>query len=154
MSLQFEIKVDAIAMLRPGPRDDLIEIIEDGAEHRRELAKRHWQTEAINRFAAYLENKYRIDRPLISKRAGAKLGKAYREFAVWAEELGLEHLPAETLTVAIFLCEKAEAGAKSSEIKALADGISYAHRRVFYADPTIDPTVKAVIQRKLKPESN
>ena len=50
----------------------------------------------------------------------------------------------------IFLDEMIRAGAKRSEIKALVDGISYAHRRVWLADPTTDPIVKAVIQRKEK----
>jgi hypothetical protein len=137
--------------LQPGTEDPVTQACRAGHEYWERLEAENLQSELGGEIIDELAKRYHIEKPIISAAQGRKHAKAVKAFADWCDALGFdEYLNLLPCYTAIFLDEKIRAGAKRSEIKALVDGISYAHRRVWLADPTTDPIVKAVIRHKEK----
>jgi hypothetical protein len=131
-------------------QDDLLEAINDGIAHRETMEQAHLVAHLGREIVDYLIDRYQIAAPTITKAQAQKYAKAVKALCY---QLGIEeYLNLPPCYIAQFLDDKINAGAKRSEIRALAQGISYAHRRVWFADPTTDPIVKTIINRKRKSE--
>ena len=70
----------------------------------------------------------------------------WRGFAGWCDQMGLQSLPAQPLTVARYLAARANAGASIATLRLAASAISKAHEWVKLESPCRDPGVRASLK--------
>lgn len=70
---------------------------------------------------------------------------AWLQFEAWCQTKGRPSLPASPATVAVFLSELADAGAKASTLNLKRAAIGFAHRSANLPDPTAAELVSAVL---------
>lgn len=70
---------------------------------------------------------------------------AWRRFRSWAEAEGLEPLPADPMTVAAYLTQRAEQGLSQSSLSLDRKAISHFHRTANLPTPTISEGVKLTL---------
>jgi hypothetical protein len=75
----------------------------------------------------------------------------FRDFCV---EVGLEALPAETVTVAGYLIERLDAGASAQVLRDIKAAIRWRHRQARLPDPTDDEIVDAILAEAPKKPTN
>ena len=66
-------------------------------------------------------------------------GAQWRIFQGWCDEVGLQSLPAEPLTVARYLAARANAGASIATMRLATSAISKAHEWAKLESPCRDP---------------
>ncbi|KEO81260.1 site-specific integrase [Tumebacillus flagellatus] len=67
----------------------------------------------------------------------------WNQFAAWCEHHGLQPLPAEPRTVALYLTHEAQSGRKASTIQRRISSISQAHQAKGYDSPTLNALVRS-----------
>jgi site-specific recombinase XerD len=91
----------------------------------------------------------RVGRYVTAAHAGAT-HRAYAidadAFAIWCAHRGAVALPAPPETVAAYLTDLADAGAKPASITRRASGIGWAHAQAGHPRPTEHPGVRAVLR--------
>lgn len=70
---------------------------------------------------------------------------AWLQFEAWCQTKGRPSLPASPATVAVFLSELADAGAKASTLNLKRAAVGFAHRSANLPDPTAAELVSAVL---------
>ena len=73
-------------------------------------------------------------------------GAQWRIFQGWCDEVGLQSLPAEPLTVARYLAARANAGASIATMRLATSAISKAHEWAKLESPCRDPGVRASLK--------
>ena len=83
---------------------------------------------------------------VISENTQRVYGTQWRLFAEWCDEVGLRSLPAEPLTVARYLAQRANSGAAIATLRLAASAISKAHEWAKLESPGRDPGVRASLK--------
>ena len=73
-------------------------------------------------------------------------GAQWRIFEGWCDEVGLQPLPAEPLTVARYLAARANAGATIATMRLATSAITKAHEWAKLESPCRDPGVRASLK--------
>ena len=71
---------------------------------------------------------------------------ACKKFGKWADENGVESLPARSVFTAAYLFERLNDGASAHTVRLASAAIRHAHRMNGYGDPTQDHLVQAVLR--------
>ena len=83
---------------------------------------------------------------VISDNTRRVYGTQWRIFDAWCAEVGLTPLPAEPLTVARYLAQRAGTGATIATLRLAASAISKAHQWAQLESPWRDPGVRASLK--------
>ena len=83
---------------------------------------------------------------VISDNTRRVYGTQWRLFEEWCDDVGLQSLPAEPLTVARYLAHRANSGASIATLRLATSAISKAHEWAKLESPCRDPGVRASLK--------
>ena len=131
-----------MAALKPGRWtgiEEFREVLEAAAEATNEKLQVDYERELEAIMRPGLENLYAERLLAMEQTANAEM---FKEFVSECREVGVSPLPARSIFVASYLHFKKVNG---TDVKLIAQAISYAHILKNYGDPCADPLVKVIL---------
>ena len=134
-----------MAALKPGPWtgiEEFRDVLEAAAKTSSLKLQTDYEAELEAIMRPGLENIYAGRLVAMEQTATKEHAEHFREFVAECREVGVSPLPARSIFVASYLHHKKVNG---TDVKLIAQAISYAHILKNFGDPCADPLVKVIL---------